>query len=146
MSKRKRGWQRRAYTWRATTTAEQNYFILKRVLFGYKRLLEFEVENDQKASLSIVKKSLIKTLPRIFRKFLSHLFFFQLSLHVVESKIYAFFFSIDIMTNTGTCIMYHNQSGPQWITSLLLNIVTVCLNSNVPHPNESMYAYLKKLC
>ena len=50
-----------------------------------------------------------------------------------------------IITTAGTCIIYKNEAGPQWITSLLLNIVTVSLNSNIPPSNESMYPCLVKL-
>ena len=48
-------------------------------------------------------------------------------------------FRTSIITNTGTCIIHQNEAGPLWITSLLLHIVTISLNSNVPPSNESMY-------
>ena len=38
-----------------------------------------------------------------------------------------------------TCIIHQNEAGPMWITSFLLNIVTISLNSNVPLSNESIY-------
>ena len=55
-----------------------------------------------------------------------------------ELKSNAFFFSIGIITDTGTYIMHQNQAIPLWITSLLLNIVIVSFNCNVPPSNESM--------
>ena len=39
--------------------------------------------------------------------------------------------STGIITSTGTCIIHQNEAGPLWIISLLLNIVTISLNSNV---------------
>ena len=56
-----------------------------------------------------------------------------------ESKSNGFFFIIGIITDTGTCIIHRNKAGPMWITFLLLNIVTVSPNSNVPPSNENMY-------
>ena len=35
-----------------------------------------------------------------------------------------FFFSIGIINDTGTCIIYQNEADSLWITSLLLNMVT----------------------
>ena len=61
-----------------------------------------------------------------------------------DSKGNAFFFSIGIISDTGTCKIYENEAGPQWITSLFLNIVTVSLNSNVPPSNESINPCLVK--
>ena len=63
-----------------------------------------------------------------------------------ESKSNAFFFSTGIITDTGTCIIHQNKAGPLWITSLLLNTVTISLNSNVPPLNESLYPSLVKFC
>ena len=63
-----------------------------------------------------------------------------------ESKSNAFFFSTGIITNTGTCIIHENETDPQWFTSLLLNIVTISLNSSVPLLTESMYPCLIKFC
>ena len=57
-----------------------------------------------------------------------------------ESKSNAFFFSKGIITY----IIHQNEVGPQWIISLLLNIVTISLNSNVLPLNESMYPCLVK--
>ena len=54
------------------------------------------------------------------------------ALYEFDSKRKDFFFSIGIITDTGTCIIHQNEAGCLWITSLLLNIVTVSLNSNVP--------------
>ena len=54
-----------------------------------------------------------------------------------ESKSNAFFFSTGIITNTELCIIHQNQTGPMLITSLLLNTVTISLNSNIPPLNES---------
>ena len=69
-----------------------------------------------------------------------------LSYYVGESKSNAFCFSIGIITDTGTCIIYQNEAGLLCITSLLLNIVTISLNSNVPPFNKSMNPYFIKLC
>ena len=44
------------------------------------------------------------------------------------------------------CIIHQNKTGSKWITFLLLNIVTISLNSNVPPLNESMYPCLVKFC
>ena len=63
-----------------------------------------------------------------------------------ELKSSVLFFSAGIITDTGTCIIHQNKAGPLWITSLLLNIVIVSLNSNVPPSNESMYLYVVKFC
>ena len=63
-----------------------------------------------------------------------------------ESKSNAFFFSTGKIIDIGTCIIQENEAGPLWMTSLLLNIVTISLNSNVPLSNESMYACLIKFC
>ena len=63
-----------------------------------------------------------------------------------ESKSNAFFFRTGMITNTGTCIIHQNEAGPLWITSLLLNVVTISLNSNIPPSNESMYTCLVKFC
>ena len=61
-----------------------------------------------------------------------------------EWKSNPFSFSTGIIIDTGTCIIHQNEAGPHWITSLLLNIVTVSLNSNVPSSNESMHPCLVK--
>ena len=44
--------------------------------------------------------------------------------------------------------MYHTSkaAGRLWIPSLLLNIVTVSLNGNVPPSNKSMYSCFVKFC
>ena len=63
-----------------------------------------------------------------------------------EPKNDAFFFSTGIITDIGTSIIHENATGPPWITSLLLKIVTVSLNSYVPSLNESMYPSLIKFC
>ena len=44
-----------------------------------------------------------------------------------DEKSNAFFFGIEIITETGTCIIHQNETGPPWITSLLLSIVTISL-------------------
>ena len=44
-----------------------------------------------------------------------------------------------MITDTGTSIIHQNEVRSLWITSLLLKIVTVSLNSNVPPSNEGMY-------
>ena len=49
-------------------------------------------------------------------------------------------------TDTGTCIRHQNEAGPLWITSLLLNIITVSLNSIVPPSNEGMCPCFIKFC
>ena len=64
----------------------------------------------------------------------------------MSQKSNAFFFSIEIITDIGTCIIYQNEAGPLWITSLPLNIVIISLNSKVPPSNERMYPCLLKLC
>ena len=46
-----------------------------------------------------------------------------LSINEAESKINSFFFSTRRITDTGRCITQHNETGPLWITSLLLNII-----------------------
>ena len=62
-----------------------------------------------------------------------------------ESKSNAFFFSQGMITFTRTCLTHQNKADSLWITSLLLNIVTVSLHSNVTTLNESMYPKLLKL-
>ena len=47
---------------------------------------------------------------------------------------------------TGTCIIYENEAGLQWIISLIQNIVTVSLSCNVTPSNESMYPSFVKFC
>ena len=64
----------------------------------------------------------------------------------VSQKVMLFFFSTRIIINTGTCIIHQNEAGSLWIISLLLNIVTISFNSNVPPLNESMYLCLIKFC
>ena len=68
------------------------------------------------------------------------------SIYKGELKSNAFFFSTRIITDTGTSIIHQNKDGSLWITSILLNIVTVSLNSNVPPSNESMYPCFMKFC
>ena len=63
-----------------------------------------------------------------------------------EWKGNAFFFNTGIVTNAGTCIIHQNEAGLLWITSLLLNIVTISLKSIVPSSNKSMYPSLVKFC
>ena len=63
-----------------------------------------------------------------------------------ESKSNAFFSITGIITDTGTCIIHQNEAEPLWITSLLLNIVTISLNSSFPPSNESMYSCHVKFC
>ena len=60
-------------------------------------------------------------------------------------KLFIFHRNTGIITDTGTCIIHRNKAGPLWITFLLLNIVTISLNSNVPPSNENMYPYHKVL-
>ena len=43
-------------------------------------------------------------------------------------------------------MLHENEVGPVWITSLLLNIVTVSLCSNVPPSNKNIHLFLVKLC
>ena len=62
----------------------------------------------------------------------------------ISQKVLLFFFSTGIITNTRTYTIHQNETGPLWITSLLPNIVTLSLSSNVPPSNESMYPYLIK--
>ena len=62
------------------------------------------------------------------------------------SKNNVILFRTGMITNTGTCIIHPNKAGPLWIPFLLLHIVTVSLNSNVPPLNESMYPYPVKFC
>ena len=46
---------------------------------------------------------------------------------------------------TGTCIIYQNETGSLWITSLLLNRVIISLNSNIPPSKKSLYpCFVKK--
>ena len=63
-----------------------------------------------------------------------------------KKKNNTFFFSTTIITDTGTFIIHENEVSPLWITFLLLKIVFVSLNSNVPPLNESMYPCLVKFC
>ena len=58
----------------------------------------------------------------------------------------AVFFRAGIINDTGTGIIHQIEDSCLWITSQLLNIVTVSLNSNVPPSNESMYVSLVKFC
>ena len=46
---------------------------------------------------------------------------FLLEWYEGESKSNAILFRTGIITNTGTCIIYQNETGPLWITSLLLH-------------------------
>ena len=46
-----------------------------------------------------------------------------------------------IITDIETYISHKNEAGPQWITPLLLNIVAVSLNSNIPLSNEIIYPH-----
>ena len=50
------------------------------------------------------------------------------------------------MYNYQYSFIHQNEADPLWITSLLLHIVTVFLNSNVPPSNESMYPCPVKFC
>ena len=61
-------------------------------------------------------------------------------------KINAFFFNTGITTDAGIYIIHQNEVSPLWITSLLLNLVTISLNSNVPPSNESMYPCFVTFC
>ena len=63
-----------------------------------------------------------------------------------EPNINAFFFCTGIITGKRTCIIHQNETGHLWIASLLLNIVTISLNSNVPPSYENMYPCLVKFC
>ena len=63
-----------------------------------------------------------------------------------ESKSNSFFFTTGIITDTGTCIIHQNETGPLWILFLLLHIVTISLYSDVPPSNESIYPCLIKFC
>ena len=65
---------------------------------------------------------------------------------MAESKSNNFFFRNRIITDTGICIIHQNEAGLLWITSLLFNIVTISLNSNVPPTNKSRYPCLIKFC
>ena len=69
-------------------------------------------------------------------------------IHKGKSKSNVFFFSTGIIADTvfRTCIIHQNEAGSLWITSLLLNMVTISLNSNVPSSNVSMYLCLIKFC
>ena len=53
-----------------------------------------------------------------------------------ESQSNAFLFNKGIIADTSTCTIYQNEASPLWITSLLINIVPVSLNSNVPPSNN----------
>ena len=57
----------------------------------------------------------------------------------VSQRVRPFFFSIGLITNFGTCIRHHNKPGSLRITSLLLDIVSIYLNSILSSLNESMY-------
>ena len=63
-----------------------------------------------------------------------------------EWKSNTLFFSTGIITDTGTYTIPQNEAGPMWITSLLLNIVTISLDSNVSPLNESMCRSHVKFC
>ena len=63
-----------------------------------------------------------------------------------SQKVMALFYSTGIITNIGTCIIHPNEAGLLLITSLLLNIVTVSLTSNVPVSIESIYPCFVKFC
>ena len=59
-----------------------------------------------------------------------------------SQKVMLFFRSTGIITTSRIYTIPQNEAGPLWITSLLLNIVTVSCNSNVLPSNESMYPCL----
>ena len=65
---------------------------------------------------------------------------------MTDSKSNAFFFSTGNISDERTFIIYQNKAGPRWITSLLLNIVTVSQNCNVLPLNENVYLCLVKFC
>ena len=58
----------------------------------------------------------------------------------MTKKVMPFFFS------SGTCIIQQNEAGLLWITSLLLNIVTIFHNTNVSLSNQNMYPCFVKFC
>ena len=68
------------------------------------------------------------------------------NIYEAELKSNAFVFVTGKITDEGTRIINHKEAGPMKITSLLLNILTVSLKSNVPPLNESMYPSLGKFC
>ena len=72
--------------------------------------------------------------------------FIHISNYECESKSNDFFFITGIITNTGTRIIHQNEAVYLWITFLLLNIVPVSLNSNVPPSNKGMNPCLVKFC
>ena len=74
------------------------------------------------------------------------LFVYKLYTSEDELKINAFFFSTEIITDAGTCIIHQNEACSPLIASLLLNMVTVSLSNNVPPSYESMFICLVKLC
>ena len=67
-------------------------------------------------------------------------------LHIYEgySNSIAFFFNTRIIINAGTCIIRQNEAGLLWIAFLLLNIVTVLVNGNVPLSIQNKYPCLLK--
>ena len=67
-------------------------------------------------------------------------------MYMGESKNNAFVISTTIIANTGTYILHQDGAGPLWITSLLLNIFAVSLNSKVQPLNKCMYSCLIRIC